>query len=141
MNNTALVQPTKKAKGARAKASLHLKERKAKARIITTDTPMKGGTLLQAQIDHGTIRTTTHNGILHMTKANEPAPTRTKTPKGRATAEGEVGIMGTSPATTMALTPTFIKTLLTLTRHLIHPLSLSGRTLRPITGLTRTTLD
>jgi hypothetical protein len=123
MNNTALVQLTKRAKGARAKASLHLKERKAKASINTTDTPMTGGTLPQAPIDRGTIRMTTHNGILHMTKANGPATTRAKTPKGGATAEGEVGTMGTSPATTMALTPTFIKTLLTLTRHLIHPLS------------------
>ena len=76
-----------------------------------------------------------------MTKANGPALTRAKIPKERAKAEGEVGLMATSPTITMALTPTFTKTLLALTRHMIHLLSLSGRILRPITGLTRTTSD
>ncbi len=76
-----------------------------------------------------------------MTKANGPALTGAKIPKERAKAEGEVGLMATSPAITMALTPTFTKTFLALTRHTIHLLSLSGRILRPIIGLTRTTSD
>ena len=75
-----------------------------------------------------------------MTKAKGLATTRAKIPKGKARAKGEVGTTGTSPATTTALMPIFIKTLLTLMRRLIHPLSLSGRTLRPITGLIRMTL-
>jgi hypothetical protein len=140
MNNKDWLQPTKKAKGAKAKANKTTKENKAKASIIlTTDTLTKGGTLLQAQIDPGTIRMTKRNGILQTTKANGPTTTRAKTQKGRAKAEGEVGLTETSPAITMALTPIFIKTLLALTRPMIHLLSLGGRILRPITGWTRTT--
>jgi hypothetical protein len=139
-SNIALVQPTKKGKVERAKASLQ-KERQAKASINTTDTLLTGGTQPPVWKDLGIIRKTTHNGTPHMTKANGQATTRAKTPKGKTRAEGEVGTMGTSPATTTALTPIFIKTLLTLMRRLIHPLSPSGRILHPITGLTRTTLD
>ncbi len=141
MNNKDRHQPTKKARGAKAKENKIIKENKAKASIIltTTDTLMKGGTLLPAPIDLGTTRTTRHNDTQPTTKDDGPAPTRAQTQRERAKAAGEVGLKEIFPAITMVLAPIFIKTPLTLTIPTIHLLIPSGPTPRPITGWTRTT--
>ena len=102
MNNTALVQPIKKAKGAKAKASHHLKKRKAKASTITTDTLMMGGTPHPAMTDHGINQTIKNNGA-ELTKDHGPVTTKVKTQKVRAKVKDAASLVAIFLATTVKI--------------------------------------
>ncbi len=133
MNNTALVQPIKRAKGARAKASHHLKERKAKASTITTDTLMMGGTPHPTMTDHGINQTIKDNGA-EMTQDHGPAITKGKIQKVRVKAEDAVGATVIFPATTVAHSLMSIRTRSLPLTTWIHLHNLNGLIIRPNIG-------
>jgi hypothetical protein len=124
MPNTTRHQTTKRAKGARAKASPSPKGRKAKAStpLITTDTLMMGGTPHLAMTGHGINQTIKGNGT-HTTKVHGLAITKAKTQKARAKAVDVVGATVTFRVTITAPTLMSIRTLRvpTITRtHLLN---------------------
>jgi len=126
-NNTARLQLTKRATGARAKASHQIKERKAKASpptITTTDTLMTDGTHHLATTDRG-INQIKDIGT-HTTKVLGPALSKAKIKKASTKAVDVVGATVISPATTAVPTLTSIKTLLVPTITSIHLLNLNG---------------
>jgi hypothetical protein len=112
MSNKARLQITKRATGARAKASHHLKERKAKAStptITTIDTLMTGGPPHLITTERG-IKQIKDNGT-RTTKVHGPAIIKAKTLKASTKAEDVAGATAIFQVTTSVLTLTSIKTL------------------------------